>query len=95
MKSSNKKVGPNKSDSSVQVHLVRRLHCGTQTPNDNHSDLPYVQSVEDYLFQQHQKIHDLHSEMVVFVTERSTLVQGLIHDLQYILDEINKDEGVT
>ena len=33
--------------------------------------------------------------MVVFVTEQSKLVQGLIQDLQYILDDINENEGVT
>ena len=94
-KSSNKKVGPSMSDSCVQVHLVRRVHCDTQTPNESYLNTPYVQSAEDYLFQKQQQIHDLHSEMVVFVTERSTLVQQLIQDFQDVLDGINVNEGVT
>ena len=83
------------SDSIVQVHLVRRVHSDTQTLSDNTIETPYVQSVDDYLFQKQQQIHDVHSEMVAYVTERSTVVQGLIQDFQDVLDGINANEGVT
>ena len=94
IKTLEKKIGPTTKSNSTQVDHVYQIQTETQTPYTEHIDQPYVQSMDDYLFQKHQELHDLQSDLFHYLEIRSHKIQRLTDEIRSLKDILD-DNSIT
>ena len=90
-----KKVGPSTKNSSTQGLHVHEIKCATQTPNTDQLDQPFVQSMDDYLFQKQQELHSLNSDFLAFLNARENKIKVLSEEMKYLKDIRSDDDRIT
>ena len=89
-----KNIGPSTRCTDSQVDSVHQIEAESQTPYEDQTDQTYVQSMDDYLFQKYQELHELQSEFVYVLEARSHKIQKLAEDIEF-LKNIPDDNSIT